>query len=287
MPERVWTKEKLIQAIRTLNEQGVDLSPTSIQKTHSQLFSSARSRSHFGSWRTAVEAAGLPYDNIKRIRQRWSRDEIVRQIREHHKGGEDLLDPTFKVRHRDLYLAACAQRYFGSWRRAIQAAGLDHETMRESRIWTRQRILRTIKDLIKEKKPLGWSYVETHHPGIYRAARRKENFSSWHAALIEAGAPAGSIRRRERIDTRPGRNGITTGTAAANGVAANGGAARGGAAKAGAAKGGAKAGATKGGAAKAGAAKAGAAKGGAAKAGAAKGGAKAGAKGGAAKAGRR
>ena len=273
MPERVWTKEKLIQAIRTLNEQGIDLSPTSIQKTHSQLFSSARSRSHFGSWRTAVEAAGLPYDNIKRIRQRWSRDEIVRQIRDHNKGGEDLLDPTFKVRHRDLYLAACAQRYFGSWRRAIQAAGLDHETMRESRIWTRTRILRTIKDLIKEKKPLGWSYVETHHPGIYRAARRKENFSSWHAALIEAGAPAGSIRRGERIDNRPGRNGVST--ASSNGAASKGGA------KAGASKGGAKAGAAKGGAAKAGASKGGA------KAGASKGGAKAGAKGGAAKAGRR
>jgi hypothetical protein len=280
MPERVWTKDKLIQAIRTLNEQGIDLSPTSIQRTHSQLFSSARSRSHFGSWRTAVEAAGLPYDNIKRIRQRWSREEIVRQIREHQSNGEDLLDPTFKVRHRDLYLAACAQRYFGSWRRAIQAAGLDHETMRESRIWTRQRILRTIKDLVKEKKPLGWSYVEQHHPGIYRAARRRENFGSWHDALIEAGVPANAIRRGERIDTRPGRNGVIGSTAASNGVASRGGA-KGGAkagAKAGAAKGGAKAGASKGGA-----------KGGA-KVGASKGGAKAGAKGGAkagARAGRR
>src|SRR4051794_34366482 len=108
MPERVWTKDKLIETIRSLNAKGIDLSPTAIQKTHSQLFSSARSRSHFGSWRAAVEASGLPYDNIKRIRQRWSRPEIVRQILEHFKAKEDLLDPSFKVRHRDLYLAACA-----------------------------------------------------------------------------------------------------------------------------------------------------------------------------------
>lgn len=153
MPGRLWTKEKLIAEIKRLHAEGVDLSPTAIQKTHSALFSSARSGSHFGSWRDAIEAAGLDYDDLKRVKQRWSREEILLRIREMHTQGHDLLDPKFKIKNRSLYLAACAHRYFGSWRRAVEAAGLDHETMREGHIWTRTRILRTIQQLSQENKP--------------------------------------------------------------------------------------------------------------------------------------
>ncbi len=187
MPGKVWTKVKIIAAIKQLHLQGADLSPTAVQIEHSALFSSARSRSHFGSWRAAIEAAGFDYDQFKRVKQRWARDEIIKRICELHDEGEDLLDPTFKVRHRSLYLAACAHRYFGSWRRAVEGAGLNHEKMRESRVWTRKRILRTIKRLAREGKPLGWAYIEQHEPGIYRAARRKENFGSWANALLKAG----------------------------------------------------------------------------------------------------
>lgn len=201
MPGRIWTREKLIETIRELNRQGVDLSPTAIQRTHSALFSSARSRSHFGNWRDAVEMAGLHYDDIKRVKHRWSQDDILQQIRWHHANGDDLLNPNFKVKHRSLYLAACAHRYFGSWRRAIEAAGLNHETMRESRVWTKTRIVRTIQEMQRTGKPLGWAYIEEHCPGIYRAARRKENFGSWNNALEAAGIqPAPTTRGRRAAD---------------------------------------------------------------------------------------
>ncbi len=197
MPERVWTREKLVEEIQRLNEQGVDLSPTAIQKTHGALFSSARSRSHFGNWRAAIVAAGLDYNRIKRVKQRWSPDSIVAQIQACDAVGEDLLHPDFKVRHRNLYLAACAHRYFGSWRRALLAAGLNHEKMRESRVWTKARIQRTIQEMATNGESLSWSSVEEKCPGIYRAARRRENFGSWHRALLEAGV-ASSGRRRGR-----------------------------------------------------------------------------------------
>jgi hypothetical protein len=47
-------------------------------------------------------------------------------------------------------------------------------------------------------QPLGWAHIKDTCPGIYRAARRKENFGSWHNALIAAGiapAPRGRGRR--------------------------------------------------------------------------------------------
>ncbi len=198
MPGRVWTCEKLILEIRRLNEESVDLSPTSIQKTHGALFSSARSRSHFGNWRAAIEASGLDYNDIKRVKQRWSHGSIVKQICAHHANGEDLLHPAFKAQHRNLYLAACAHRYFGSWRRALMAAGLDHEKMRESRVWTKARIQRTIEELAAQGESLSWSSVEQRCPGIYRAARRRENFGSWHRALTAAGVVTNARRRGRR-----------------------------------------------------------------------------------------
>lgn len=192
MPGRVWTKEKLVAEIQKLHREGVDLSPTAMQRTHSALFASARSSSHFGSWRAAIEASGLEYDGFKRVKQQWTRDEILSRIREMNAQGHDLLDPRFKIKHRSLYLAACAHRYFGSWKRAVEAAGLDHEQMREGRVWTQARILRTIQELAAQGKPLGWAYIEEHEPGIYRAARRKENFGSWAAALQAAGVGSSS-----------------------------------------------------------------------------------------------
>ena len=194
MPGKVWTKVTIIAAIKQLHLQGADLSPTAVQIEHSALFSSARSRSHFGSWRIAIEESGFNYDQIKRVKRRWTHEEITARICELNDAGEDLLDPQFKVHHRSLYLAACAHRYFGSWRRAVEGAGLNHEKMRESRVWTRARILSTIKRLAKEGKPLGWAYIEQHEPGIYRAARRKENFGSWAKALLEAGVTASHPR---------------------------------------------------------------------------------------------
>lgn len=198
MAGRIWDAAKLGAAILELHQKGVDLSPSAIQKSHPALFSSARSRSHFGSWRAAVEAAGLDYEVVKRRRPCWSREEIITQMRRQAACGEDLLCPQFKLRHRSLYLAACAQRYFGSWRRAIEAAGLGYEVLREQRVWTRKRILRTIRQLALEGRSLGWASVEQHSPGLYRAARRKENFGSWHQALITAGVTATGSRRGRR-----------------------------------------------------------------------------------------
>lgn len=184
--------------ILELHALGADLSPTSIQRIDSALFSSARSRSHFGSWRRAIEECGLDYECIKRVQQRWSRETILEEIRAQHVLGENLLHPDFKTRQRSLYLAACAHRYFGSWRRAVSAAGLDHETMRESRVWTKARIERTIRELSARGDNLSWSTVEKQCPGIYRAARRVENFGSWQGALAAAGVVAKPERRGRR-----------------------------------------------------------------------------------------
>lgn len=186
MPGNKWTQERIIEEIRRLHAQGVDLSPTGIRKTHGALFSSARSQSHYGSWRAAVHAAGLDYSSIKRGEQIWSKERIVRAIRRHHEEGADLLSVEFKRANRQLYSAACVKRYFGSWRRAVEAAGLDYDRIRGQHFWSREKIIAQIRDLHAEGRSLSWSAINRDYPGLYRAARRKENFGSWRAALRAA-----------------------------------------------------------------------------------------------------
>ncbi len=205
MAKRKWTRDKIVAEIRHLHEQGVDLSPTGIRQTHGPLFSSARSRSHFGSWRAAIEAAGLDYSIIKRGEQIWSREHIVKALREAHAQGEDLLSVSFKNRHKKLYSAACAKRYFGSWRKALLAAGLDYEQMRGDHFWSRARIIQAIRDLHAAGTSLNWSQIDRVNPGLYRAARRKENYGSWRDALIAAGLDPETVappRRRRRVKTK-------------------------------------------------------------------------------------
>ncbi len=190
-----WTAEKIIAEIRRLYEQGVDLSPTGIRKTHSALFSSARSKSHFGSWRAAIKKAGLDYSKIKRGEQVWSKEKIIRELVSAYERGEDLLSADFKQRHKKLYSAACAKRYFGSWRKAIEAAGLDYQKIRGQHFWSKEKIIQTIRELKRQGHPLNWSAINKDCPSLYRAARRKENFGSWKKALRAAGVdvalPAG------------------------------------------------------------------------------------------------
>jgi len=182
-----WTKEKIIATIRELYEQGVDLSPTGIQKTHSALFSSARSKTHFSNWRSAIAAAGLDYEEIKRGGDVWRPEDIIQGIRQGYEAGEDLLGAGFKERNKKLYLAACTKRYFGSWKAAIQAAGLDYKEIRSRRFWNKDRIVQRILELYEQGEKLVWSNIDRTHPDLYRAARRKENFGSWRHALAAAG----------------------------------------------------------------------------------------------------
>src|SRR5207248_11487963 len=102
---------------------------------------------YFGSWRAAVEFAGLNYDDIRRYKT-WSRDRIVARIQELHQKGEDLswrhvstkVDP-------QLAAAATKRKHFGSWRNAVTSAGLDYGLIRRYREWDESTIIQRLRDL--------------------------------------------------------------------------------------------------------------------------------------------
>jgi len=193
-----WSKDEVALAILRLYADGEPLNYVHVEKHHTALLRAA-TRYH-GSWRAAVEYAGLDYDRIRRYRS-WDRERIVATIREYYERGEDLswrhvstrLDPA-------LAAAAVRCRELGSWEAALAAAGLDYDQIRRYRSWDEATISRELERLARAGKSLKVSAVSEERPDLVAAARRY--YSGWYEALASLGLMRAAPKREaaERID---------------------------------------------------------------------------------------
>lgn len=119
-----WSRDRIVARIKELHAQDVDLSWRNVcLNVDPQLAAAATKKSHFGSWREALEASGLDYDAIRRYRE-WDDDRILDMVREFHKNGKELNAKNMEIE--DITLITAARRRFDSWHEALTAAGLDY-----------------------------------------------------------------------------------------------------------------------------------------------------------------
>lgn len=122
---KVWTRARIIARIRELHTQGADLSWRYISShVDPQMAAAAVKKIHFGSWRRALEAAGLDYDTIRRYRD-WDSERVLKSVRERHQKGKSL--NAKNMQRQDITLLTAARRRYPSWPHALSAAGLDYE----------------------------------------------------------------------------------------------------------------------------------------------------------------
>jgi hypothetical protein len=158
---------------------------------------------YFGSWKAAIEYAGLNYEEIRRYKT-WSRDRILERIRELHEQGEDLswrhvstqVDP-------QLAAAATKRKHFGSWRSAVTNAGLDYSQIRRYKEWDEETIKQKLVALHEQGVDLNAKNMEEFDITLITAARRR--FDSWDRALTAAGLDYKKIVLRQPFKRR--RNG--------------------------------------------------------------------------------
>jgi len=120
-----WSKEKIVDSIKDLRKENVDISASNISKNYIPLFTAACSRRYFSSWSNAVRAAGIDYDQILEVGKarrrkkltKWSKEEVLAEVRLFE--AKNLLT-TYRDR---LALYSAARREFGSWKQALEAAG--------------------------------------------------------------------------------------------------------------------------------------------------------------------
>lgn len=180
---RKWSKQSIAAEIVRLRDAGGDLNYAMVAREQVALLRAATR--YFGSWRAAVEFAGIGYEEVRRYRM-WDRERILARIRELHAQGVDLswrhistqVDP-------QLAAAATKPKHYGSWRNAIEAAGLEYAAIRRYRAWDEQTIIARVRELYGQGRDLNAKSMEEHDITLITAARRR--FSSWHCALAAAG----------------------------------------------------------------------------------------------------
>jgi hypothetical protein len=123
---RKWSKEMIIERIKVLQNQNVDLSAGHMSKNHVPLFTAASSPRYFSHWANAVREAGIDYDQILekgRLRRgqklrKWSKSRVLEELRKFP--ALNLLTTTYRDR---LALYSAARREFGDWKQALEQAG--------------------------------------------------------------------------------------------------------------------------------------------------------------------
>ncbi|MFA0750653.1 MAG: hypothetical protein SLRJCFUN_001056 [Candidatus Fervidibacter sp.] len=191
-----WTPEEVLAEIQALHRQGVDLRSSSIIKHRQPLLMAAIKL--FGSWAEAVRAAGIDYeDYLQRQRQKRAeadKQQIIEEIRRLYREGRiEELSGAWRYH---LTLFRKARHRFGSWRAAIEAAGLNYEEVVSRRKWTKESILREIQRLYAEGKDLSVTAMQRHYPNLLAIAQSPRYFGSWQAAIEAAGLDYELIKRQ-------------------------------------------------------------------------------------------
>jgi len=175
-----WSKEEVLKAIGELRSKGKQLNSGFIARNYPAL--AYAGRKYCGSWEEAVKAAGLDYEAIRR-KNFWSRGKIVEQVRALAAAGEPLNVSSAEVKHGGLVGAAAV--YFGSWRNALETAGLDYSKIKRQKDWTKEEIVSEIKRMKAQALDLSTTIaVRRKYRNLHAAAVRY--YGSWAAAMKAA-----------------------------------------------------------------------------------------------------
>jgi hypothetical protein len=191
-----WTKEKILEHVRNLRKNNEDLSYNRVATEMQGLLSAANY--HFGSWKNAVEAAGINYDKEVRRIPKWTKERIVSTIQNAHKGGVDL-SWTNVSKHRDfagMAYAAIRDTRFGSWDDALSAAGLDPAKVRRYEAWDTEKIIRRIKERYRKSQGLNSKTMQIEDCKLFNAALKR--YGGWDTALEAAGVDPDEVYKRHR-----------------------------------------------------------------------------------------
>jgi hypothetical protein len=173
-----WSKKKIKQKILMLKEEGEFLSPSHIQQNFPRLFSAAVRTKYFNSWRNALEACDLePDEEYKKYRnrgkkQKWTKEVVINKIQSF---SVDNLSTVYR-NYKGLYSAS--YRLFGSWIKALKAAGRYKEYKNH-----RKNIV--IKKIKKFHQKHGKKNVFKFNKKLYYQVYNE--FGSWKKGLKEAG----------------------------------------------------------------------------------------------------
>jgi len=181
MRAEVLEPARVIPAIRRLHANGDSLAYSQVSRG---LVAAAEAR--FGSWRKAIETAGIDYDALGLKVKRYSDKEMLDWLR---LLAEERSEMTLVELSKERRYRSTVDR-FGNLERALARAKITDWPVRQKQRWTKDRILADMRALAREGKAM------SVRPSLYDAAKRY--FGSLQAAAEIAGVEVRAPRKRTR-----------------------------------------------------------------------------------------
>ncbi|MGF1635390.1 MAG: hypothetical protein ACFCVE_16205 [Phycisphaerae bacterium] len=124
----------------------------------------------------------------------WDQKSIVAELKKLKRSKADLSYNALAHTHQSLLSAAAY--HFESYRKAVEAAGIDYAEVSRRPRWTKLKIIKLIKDARKRKQDLHWSAVTKRGDELAKAAfasLQPRLFGKWDRALAAAGIDADEV----------------------------------------------------------------------------------------------
>ncbi|MBI4344748.1 MAG: hypothetical protein HY555_04095 [Euryarchaeota archaeon] len=191
---KYWDKNSVKESIKKIYDVERGISYKDLRKNHRDLYSAAVTL--FGDYKTAVESAGYEYHKVAiRKHKYWTKDRVLSEIKSLKKKGVDLSSSHMMVDHNDVYNAG--KKLFGSWKLAIQNAGIDYYgevAKTKFGFWTKELMISFISELESQGIDLSSSYIQKHYRDLFGYSFVL--FGGWRQALEVAGFDYSKIARQ-------------------------------------------------------------------------------------------
>ncbi|OQB82628.1 MAG: hypothetical protein BWX88_03841 [Planctomycetes bacterium ADurb.Bin126] len=172
-----WSRERIIRHLLEREAQGLPLTIGGKGVDPSLYQAAGRT---FGSWRNALQAAGIAPQQKMRW-ERWTPARILVMIRNLARRARPLT--TQQMERRYHRIVSAARRHFGSWTKAVVAAGVEPTRLQRFVIWSPERVLEAILTRALRNEPLVARLIRPR--SLVEAGQRF--FGSWPAAVTAAG----------------------------------------------------------------------------------------------------
>jgi len=176
------TREEMIAVLRRDYEKGTPINDSSFRKNHK--FEYNRVVTLFGSFKEFVFAAGIDYYAVSKKKGNgyWTKNRIIKEIKKLHQNGINLSKKNMTENYSDLVHAGCS--HFGNWEKSLIASDVDYNQYRMVNRWTKEKILKELKDFSNQHAPNDSSLRKHNYPLIKAIYR---HFSHLSEALHEIG----------------------------------------------------------------------------------------------------
>ncbi|MCY0908917.1 MAG: helix-turn-helix domain-containing protein [Sulfobacillus thermotolerans] len=198
MPKQRWDAHRVTSALHERQAKGLSMASERVRIEDSALWAAARR--YYKSWAKALEASGIVEELGHKgpKEERWSRERIIAEIQSYAERGQPLY--AHHMRSQNNKLVSAATYYFGSWSRALEAAGFNAEAVRASIPWSAERVQTLLQDAYASGADLRDSSARFWNRALYRAAC--DHFGSWSRAVeLATGSQAVRAERwtKERV----------------------------------------------------------------------------------------